>query len=61
MEHYPDLRDDEIFARIKQLKPYISDYICLAGMTRAKELLFREEYLTEDIKKEIDLWDRIDD
>jgi len=27
---------------------------------RLKELFFKEEYLTEEIRKEIELWDRID-
>lgn len=57
----PEFTDDDVFAGIRLLKPYLSEYTCIAGMTKAKELLFRPEYLTEELRREIDQWDRIED
>ncbi len=52
--------DDDINIRFRVLKPYISDTKRIIGMTQAKQLLFREEYLTEELKKEMDIWDTIE-
>jgi len=59
MKQFPELTDDEVFARIKSLKSYLSEYVCVIGMAKAKELLFRPEYFTEELRREIDEWDRI--
>lgn len=61
LKENPELTDDDIFAGIRSLKPYLSEYTLIAGMTKAKELLFRPEYLTEELRREIDQWDRIED
>jgi len=61
MKEHPELTDDDIFARTKSLKPYLSEYACVAGVTKAKELLFKPDYLTEELRSEIEQWDRIDD
>jgi uncharacterized protein YwgA len=56
----PDLTDDDLFVRLKWLKPHLTDADRTIGITKAKELLFKPEYLTEEIKKEMDEWDRIE-
>ena len=61
LNRYPDLTDDEVFSRMKSLKSYLSDYVCVIGMAKAKEMLFRPEYLTEELRREIEQWDRIDE
>jgi len=57
----PDLHENELFSAIKRLKPYLGEYLTLRGMTKAKELLFKPEFLTEEIRRELDLWDKVDD
>jgi|WetSurMetagenome_2_1015567.scaffolds.fasta_scaffold12243_4 uncharacterized protein YwgA len=56
----PELTDDNLFVRLKRLKPHLTDGERTIGITRAKELLFKPEYLTEEIAKEMDEWDRLD-
>jgi uncharacterized protein YwgA len=56
----PELTDDDLFVRLKWLKPHLTDGERTIGITRAKELLFKPEYLTEEIAKEMDEWDRLD-
>lgn len=56
----PALTDDDVFVRLKRLKPYLSDSDRLIGITRSKELLFRPEYLTDEVKREMELWDNIE-
>ncbi len=56
-----NLRDDELFEKTKSEKPYISDKIIVIAINTVKKLLFKPEYLTEDIKKELDLWNNADD
>ena len=60
MREYPEIEDDEIIMKVRALKPYLTDELIILGMNRAKRLLFKPEYLTEKLKKEIDEWDRID-
>jgi uncharacterized protein YwgA len=56
----PELSDDELFVRVKWLKPHLTDSERTIGITKAKELLFKPEYLTKEIAKEIDEWDKLD-
>ena len=55
------LLDDELFVKTKAEKPYISDKIIVIALNTIKKLLFKSEYLTEDIKNELDLWNNADD
>ena len=55
------LLDDELFEKTKAEKPYISDRIIVIALNTIKKILFKPEYLTEDIKKELALWDNIND
>ncbi len=56
----PALPDDDVFVKIKRLKPYLSDSDRLIGITRAKELLFQPGYITDEIRREMELWDNIE-
>ncbi|MHA1797408.1 MAG: hypothetical protein ACTSVY_03075 [Candidatus Helarchaeota archaeon] len=56
-----NISDDEIFISTKKLKPYLSDSIIVIANNIAKEMLFKPEYLTDDLKEEIKTWDNIDD
>ncbi len=56
-----NLMDNELFEKTKSEKPYISDKIIVIAINTVKKLLFKPEYLTEDIKKELDLWNNADD
>lgn len=54
-----EVLDDEIFARIKVIKPYLKEWMITIAINIAKKLLFKPEYMTEEIKKENELWDKI--
>ncbi len=56
-----NLLDDDLFEKTKSEKPYISDKIIVIAINTVKKMLFKPEYLTEDIKKELDLWNNADD
>lgn len=56
----PKLSDDDLFVELKRLKPHLTDSDKLIGITKSKALLFKPEYLTNEIKKELDAWDNID-
>ena len=60
-KNYPELLDDGIFKRTKKNKPYLKDRIITVAINSMKELTFKPEYITDEIKKELDLWDRADD
>ena len=57
----PDLLDDEIFENTKINKPYLSDRIIIIANNVVKQLLFKPEYLTDELKEELELWDRAED
>ncbi len=61
MKEMPNLKDDDLFGRVKILKPYLSDATCVIGMSKAKELLFKPEYCTDELKREIDEWEKVED
>ena len=56
----PQLSDDDLFVELKRLKPHLTDFDKLIGITKSKVLLFKAEYLTDEIKKELAAWDNID-
>ena len=55
---YSDM--EEIIKRVKKLKPHLNDSVIISAIDLAKEFLFKNEYLTEEIKKEIEAWDNFD-
>lgn len=59
MRSNPNLMDDELFTKVKKLKPYLSDKIIVLAINKAKELLFKSEYLTEELNNEILIWDKL--
>ena len=59
-EQTPEMSDDDLFAELKRLKPHLTDSDKIIGITKAKALLFKNEYLTDEIKKEMTAWDNID-
>jgi len=60
MRQNHSITEDELFMSLKWLKPHIGDSDRVIGITKAKELLFKPEYLTEDLKREMDEWDRLE-
>jgi hypothetical protein len=47
--------------KLKRLKPHLTDSDKLIGITKSKALLFKLEYLTNEIREELAAWDNIDD
>ncbi len=60
-KRYPDMLDDEIFAKTKEIKDYLKDSIVVIAINTVKKLLFKPEFLTEEVQKEIDIWDKAED
>ncbi len=50
-------QDDELIRAIRGLKPHLNYETIIIGLSRMKELLFKEEYLTEELKRESDQWE----
>ncbi|MFW9866507.1 MAG: hypothetical protein ACFFEN_10470 [Candidatus Thorarchaeota archaeon] len=59
-EEHPDIIDDDIFASVKTMKPHLKESMIIISNNIAKELLFKPEYLTEEVRRELDMWDNID-
>jgi uncharacterized protein YwgA len=60
LKQNPQLSEDDLFTMLKRLKPHLTDSDKTIGITRAKELLFKPEYMTEEMRREMDEWDRIE-
>jgi len=58
---YPDMLDDEMFAKTKEIKQHLKDSIIVIAINTVKKLLFKPEFLTEEVQKEIDIWDKAED
>ncbi len=56
----PELDDSEVFAKIKSIKNFLKESIIIIANNIAKKLLFKAEFLTEEIKRELEIWDRVD-
>jgi hypothetical protein len=50
--------DDAVFSETKRIKPHLGDSLIVIGIDIAKKLLFKPEYLTPALKKEMELWDK---
>jgi uncharacterized protein YwgA len=46
--------------KMKEIKPHLSDMDIINGQNKAKELLFKDEFLTDELKNEMMEWDNID-
>ena len=55
---YEDM--NKVINKIKKVKPNLSEEEILEAINMAKRLLFKPEYLTDEIKKELELWDNVD-
>lgn len=53
--------DDDIFEKTKNEKPFLSDRIITIAINIVKQLLFKPEFLTDEIKEELEIWDNVDD
>lgn len=58
---YSDMLDDEIFVRTKELKQHLKESIVVIAINTVKKLLFKPEFLNEEVQKEIDIWDKAED
>ena len=59
-EEDPDISDDDIFVKVKNMKPHLKESMIIISNNISKELTFKPEYLTEEVRKELDIWDKID-
>ena len=50
---------DKVVAKIKKIRPHVSEEEILDGINVAKKLLFKPEYFTEEIKNELELWNNL--
>ncbi len=57
----PNMLDDDLFEKTKENKPYISDKIIIIAINIVKQLFFKPEDLTDEIKGELDMWDSAED
>jgi hypothetical protein len=60
MQQNPDRNDDSLFMSLKWLKPHLSDSDRVVGIAKAKELLFNPDYLTDELKREMAEWDKLE-
>jgi len=58
LKESPEIMEADLLARIKKLKPFLNDSIHVIGISKAKELLFKPEYLTANLKREINMWEQ---
>ncbi len=62
IKHYnEDILDDDLFAKTKDEKPFISAKIITIAINIVKKLMFKPDYLTKEIQDELDLWDNAED
>ena len=52
--------EDEVIQKMKEKMPELTESEILEWINCAKRLLFREEYLTDEIKKELKLWENVE-
>ncbi len=52
--------EDSLFLSLKLIKPHISDSDRVIAISKAKELLFKPDYLNNELKQEMDEWDRLE-
>jgi len=52
--------DPEAIRKVKEKIPELTESEILEWINCAKRLLFKEEYLTKEIKKELKLWENVE-
>jgi hypothetical protein len=60
MMQNPDQSEDRLFITLRWLKPHLSESDRVIGISKAKELLFRSDYFTEELKQELNEWDKLE-
>jgi len=61
MKQNPQLSDDEVILKLKAIKRHLNDTTLIIGLNKAKELLFKPEYLTPELRMEIERWGNMND
>ena len=61
MKNIRGLRAGDIFALVKNSKPFLTYETVVIRISKAKELLFKPEYLTDELKREFQCWSNISD
>jgi uncharacterized protein YwgA len=56
---YKDL--NEVITKFKKVKPHIADRDILSAQNKSKQLKFKDEFLTLELKTEIESWESVDD
>ena len=60
-QYNSDNLDNEVFEKTKNEKPYLNDKTIIIAINIVKELLFKDDFLTKDLKEEFELWDNAED
>jgi len=55
---YSDI--DEVIEKVRKINPHLSEFDIISGINLAKRLLFKKEYLTDEIKRELKMWNSIE-
>jgi len=50
---------DEVIEKVKEINHRLSEFDIISGINLAKRLLFKREYLTDEIKRELKMWNSI--
>ena len=58
---YSNLLDDDIFVRTKEIKQHLKESLIVIAINTVKKLLYKPEFLTEEVQEEIDIWDKAED
>ena len=59
LKAYPLANESALIRNIRTTHPQATDGTCLIAITRAKEILFKPEFLTPAIREEIKWWARL--
>ena len=54
------ISDDDLIVKVKKMKPHLKESMIIISNNISKELTFKPEYLTKELRKELDIWDKID-
>jgi len=55
---YSDI--DEVIEKVRKINPRLSEFDIISGINLAKRLLFKKEYLTDEIKRELKMWESVE-
>lgn len=56
---YQDLETTSI--KIREIKPHLLDREIMFAQNKAKELMFKDEFVTQELSKEQELWEKADE